>query len=166
MIDRLYKLSEDVFWRQYKDSIIAINHGTNEIILLNATGTDIFSFLSFPRAIQQIANFVKNKFEVEYDVAWTDASEFLSSLTLKGFVKSTNDTDKEFEKIQAIKSNKSYSENHEVMRWAAKNLIPVSAQIEITHRCNLQCSHCYLSNHSGNDIDISSFKKILQQLKD
>jgi len=169
MTDKRYEHSEKVFWRLYRDGVIAIHHETNEIILLNSAGAAIWPTLSSPRTIQQVASFLQVEFEVDPDLARTDANEFLSSLLLKGFVKVTGETEnleRKFGEIQNGESNRDYSEKHEVLRWAARNLIPVSVQVELTHRCNLHCTHCYLSARFQSELDVSSFEKIARQLKD
>ncbi len=87
MRDKQYIQSKKVFWRQYNDGIVAINHETNEVILLNNSGAALFSFLIYPRTIQQVVKFLKDGFNVEANVVLADAHEFLSSLILKGFIK-------------------------------------------------------------------------------
>ena len=36
---------------------------------------------------------------------------------------------------------------HEVLRRAAKRLIPLQVTIELTYRCNLRCKHCYVDQN-------------------
>jgi len=163
--DKHYRFSDNVFWRLYNDGVIAIHHGTNEIILLNSTGAAIWLFLNFPRTIEEIATFLKSRFEIGFKNALKDAHEFISSLFYRGFIEVQGETE-DLNRERRNQGNKNYSAEHVVTGWAAGKLIPLSVQIELTHGCNLRCAHCYLSDHYMNAIDLPSFKKILQQLKD
>ena len=170
MRDKQYIQSEKVFWRQYNDGVVAINHETNEVILLNNSGAALFSFLIYPRTIQQVVKFLKDGFNVGANVARADAHEFLSSLILKGFIKTAGkitNSIREAKNLQISKSNGNNSEKkYEVMRWAARNLIPISVQIELTHHCNLHCIHCYLSEKDSENVpNLLFLKKLFHQLK-
>jgi len=47
-----------------------------------------------------------------------------------------------------------------------KGLFPLSAQIELTYRCNLHCIHCYCKgfNSSGKELDTTQWKGILEEI--
>jgi radical SAM protein with 4Fe4S-binding SPASM domain len=50
---------------------------------------------------------------------------------------------------------------------AAENAVPLHAQIELTHRCNLRCRHCYLhDSHDarGEELTLSELTGIFAQL--
>ncbi|MHC4873514.1 MAG: radical SAM protein [Planctomycetota bacterium] len=47
---------------------------------------------------------------------------------------------------------------------AGKAGIPVHAQIEVTHRCNLRCKHCYLTGHHESAEEELSFGEIIDLL--
>ena len=53
---------------------------------------------------------------------------------------------------------------HSVMERAAEYLIPFQATIEVTHRCNLSCKHCYIDTHENSELSLSEFKGVLDQL--
>lgn len=55
---------------------------------------------------------------------------------------------------------------HRVMDRAAEHLVPLQASLELTHRCNLACKHCYIDTHGGEELTLSEFKDVLDQLAD
>ncbi|MDI6891160.1 MAG: hypothetical protein QMC83_09550 [Thermodesulfovibrionales bacterium] len=45
--------------------------------------------------------------------------------------------------------------------------IPLYTLIELTHRCNLRCCHCYLpSKNSPDELSAGQFKEVLDQMAD
>ncbi|UCC95669.1 MAG: radical SAM protein [Candidatus Omnitrophota bacterium] len=51
------------------------------------------------------------------------------------------------------------------LRAKAKSLNPVSAQIELTYKCNMSCVHCYCKgSEKGTELDTSDWKDILNQI--
>jgi len=57
---------------------------------------------------------------------------------------------------------------HEVVRRAGKSLVPWQAALEVTHRCNLRCKHCYidreLRQYPGDELSVPEWSEILDQL--
>ena len=54
-----------------------------------------------------------------------------------------------------------------IFSLAAKELIPLTATIEITEKCNENCIHCYRPNLSGSEVwDETVFRLVCEQLKD
>ena len=51
-----------------------------------------------------------------------------------------------------------------VMRRAGKHLIPLQVSMELTHRCNLSCKHCYVDVPPDNEITTTEIKDIIDQL--
>jgi radical SAM protein with 4Fe4S-binding SPASM domain len=50
------------------------------------------------------------------------------------------------------------------MERAADNLIPFQASLEVTHRCNLACQHCYIDVKAEDELSSVEFKDVLDQL--
>jgi radical SAM protein with 4Fe4S-binding SPASM domain len=51
-----------------------------------------------------------------------------------------------------------------LMIKANKHCIPISVLIELTYRCNLKCSHCYLAEKNMTGLPLQIIKDILDQL--
>jgi radical SAM protein with 4Fe4S-binding SPASM domain len=47
---------------------------------------------------------------------------------------------------------------------AASRLVPLAAHLDLTYRCNFRCSHCYLSEHGGPEMDSSQVLRLLDDL--
>jgi len=52
----------------------------------------------------------------------------------------------------------------ELARITEENHIPAWAMIELTHRCNLKCSHCYIVRSKKKELRAKEVKSILDQL--
>jgi radical SAM protein with 4Fe4S-binding SPASM domain len=55
---------------------------------------------------------------------------------------------------------------HRIMDKAAKNLVPLQVSMELTHRCNLACKHCYIDIHESEELSLVEIKSIIDQLAD
>ena len=42
--------------------------------------------------------------------------------------------------------------------------IPISAQLDITYRCNERCEHCYLDHDDKGELSLAEIKELLNQL--
>ncbi len=47
---------------------------------------------------------------------------------------------------------------------AVKQRIPVRMLLELTRKCNLECSHCYIENRNNKELDTRELKNLLAQL--
>ncbi len=55
----------------------------------------------------------------------------------------------------------------EKVEWLAEaNHTPVSVHFELTHRCNLRCLHCYLSDDEGEELSSREVESVLDQLSE
>ena len=51
-----------------------------------------------------------------------------------------------------------------VMKRAGEHLIPFQVTMELTHRCNLSCKHCYVDIPPDNEMSTAEIKDVLDQL--
>ncbi|MFT5173282.1 MAG: radical SAM protein with 4Fe4S-binding SPASM domain [Gammaproteobacteria bacterium] len=60
----------------------------------------------------------------------------------------------------------------EFTRRAVQQRVPLDASIELTHRCNLRCVHCYLGDqkeirqHRSDELSTDAFKALLDEMAD
>jgi radical SAM protein with 4Fe4S-binding SPASM domain len=53
----------------------------------------------------------------------------------------------------------------QVMMRCSQLNIPVQSVLELTYRCNLRCTHCYIDNHQSDELSFEEWKEVLDQLK-
>jgi radical SAM protein with 4Fe4S-binding SPASM domain len=54
---------------------------------------------------------------------------------------------------------------HEMVAKCAQLHIPIQAALELTYRCNLHCSHCYVDLKETDELSVEEWKRVLDQLK-
>jgi len=55
---------------------------------------------------------------------------------------------------------------HEVMAKCSRLNIPMQVVLELTYRCNLRCSHCYIDLAETDELSFDEWKEVLGQLKE
>lgn len=53
-----------------------------------------------------------------------------------------------------------------LMKKALKENIPIRAMIELTHRCNLTCSHCFIAPTLSGELTLAEIKTLLKDLSE
>ncbi len=53
----------------------------------------------------------------------------------------------------------------QLQRLAGPDDLPLSGSLELTHRCNVRCTHCYLS-HGDGELDAAGMHRLLDLLRD
>jgi MoaA/NifB/PqqE/SkfB family radical SAM enzyme len=55
---------------------------------------------------------------------------------------------------------------HRLIAWASKNFVPLDVSLELTHRCNFRCQHCYIPDFSlPNLLTTERILSLLEELK-
>ena len=54
---------------------------------------------------------------------------------------------------------------HEVMAKCSRLSIPMQVTLELTYRCNIRCSHCYVDLTESDELTLEEWKDVLGQLK-
>ena len=55
---------------------------------------------------------------------------------------------------------------HEVTSKCSRLNIPIQVALELTYRCNLRCSHCYIDLAETDELSFDEWKEVLSQLKE
>ncbi|UCG54887.1 MAG: radical SAM protein, partial [Dehalococcoidia bacterium] len=53
-----------------------------------------------------------------------------------------------------------------IYTYTAREAIPLNVLFELTYRCNVHCSHCYVVDRSGVELSFNEIASILRQLAD
>lgn len=120
---------------------------------VNKTGKEILESIS---GLQRIDDFIQN-FILDNDLNNDDSSwiqDFLSEMIKRGAV--------------TLKEERQEKQTPLYIYGDSKLISPLHVTVEITEKCNLYCSHCYL-NASCNKtmaINFSEFESLVKKLKD
>ena len=148
-----YRLSPQLSFRTYPDFVVLLHHGTGKILRLNRS-----------------AGLVLESLERQEQSFTGEERAFINELKTHGIVvtedddgpslpERTPDTTQEGEPV-IIEELKTYS---------LKRLIPLSCQMELTHRCGLKCRHCYLSSEKPGrreELSLGEIETFLDELAD
>ena len=52
----------------------------------------------------------------------------------------------------------------DLFAFAKDQVIPISVTIEVTHRCNEHCVHCYLGEHSSKGLTLEEYQNLFEHL--
>lgn len=131
-----------------------LNYKTNEYIVLDEISFKIISdfkakgYFSYEDVIS------------EYDVEHAEILDDAINL-MKSFVSISQEIPDENNSINI--------EQDDILNAFSEMLVPASATIEITERCNEKCIHCYRPDYTNKDIEVWSpeiFDDVCRQLKD
>jgi len=119
------KISAFISYRRYDDFFIVLDHRSGREYKLNSVGGTI------------IENIDQGK-----DSGIDCNSQFIQTLRNAGIVK--GDQNKNSTPDKNIDRNKSDTVFDELVVYASQKSVPISAILELTYRCPLNCSHCYV----------------------
>lgn len=79
----LYKRSPSVPWRVVDGKAVLVNVKKSEVLVLNETGTEIWSFLNQKRTIDEIAEHLYSVFDASQEDIQRDAISFVEDMLEK-----------------------------------------------------------------------------------
>lgn len=75
-----------VAWREIDGTVYLVDPATTSLHKLNDTGAEIWKFIETEKSLIDVANFVRDCFNIEQSVAEADTAEFLAALAEKKLV--------------------------------------------------------------------------------
>lgn len=145
----MFSLAKKISYQFYDDFCVIINHSDGSDYKLNQAGAEI---------LKKIEN--KN-----CDFS-TEELEFIDDLISAGIVsKGEKSQIKEPEEI-SLHSGIESSVWAELTEFATGNIIPVSAILELTYRCPVDCVHCYIDRSEVTSQNELSFDKYAEFIDD
>lgn len=118
-------ISAQISYHRYDDFFIVLDHRSGREYRLNSDGGAVIENIDQGKESENKNN-----------------SEFIQALKKLGIVESDCAGSLADNKIVAEKENNSVFD--ELIVYAAEKMIPVSTIVELTYRCPLNCTHCYI----------------------
>lgn len=148
-------------------------HPTNKPILLriNDTGKEIWHSIKKETSLGSLTNKISKKYSTIPEKIRLDIIAFLDELKTVEAIKFVNNN---LYSPDIIPSSKHTRNSKDFFRTLVKNhfrkiYLPLSMTWEMTHRCNLNCVHCYVSNSKqssrNGELDFRKIKNIIRQLE-
>ncbi len=147
------RLSPRISFRNYPDFCILLNHADGRIMRLNSAAGRILETLDRGGKIDD-----------------PEGRAFLDTLAAAGLLETAPGESDFSPKTDAPSpSAKPPRLFRELKETASRNLWPVSAQLELTYRCPLNCRHCYLHGEkvaTSDERSTAEWKSVMDGLAD
>ena len=148
-MEAILKLSPTISYQRYGDLFFLLDSRTGLDFQLNSEGG---------RIIEQIDSGLTDKINPD--------SDFINSLLKAGIICNNSNS------METQSSDESKTWNTSVFDdlnyYAAKELIPVSAIMELTYRCPLNCQHCYIDKNAvqeKNELKKRDYFKLIDEFR-
>ena len=111
------------------------------------------------KSINEIIDEIYMKYDVNKIKIKNDLEEIIILFKKAGFLK-----DNFPENVALLENKIGKDTQYMINEFYWKNNIPFKVFLELTHKCNLRCHHCYLDDYSNTFISYSDITKIMDQL--
>lgn len=116
------------------------------IVVVNDIGLEIWGLLDQKTKILDVVRSIGNKYSISEKVVFNDVQEFVVPLISIGAIKADNIVCNKGLKGNSVIESEDFLQRIVEEEFNGENL-PISLTWELTHRCNLNCIHCYLSQN-------------------
>jgi len=123
----MFRIGKKISYQFYEDFCVVLNHADGNDYKLNSSGSDIIK-----------------KIESGISDLSVEELEFIDDLIAAGIVFHDNEPENPEQNGIGGRTGIESSVWSELTCFASKKIIPVSAIIELTYRCPLDCIHCYV----------------------
>jgi len=155
------KINPRVGWRTIEKEAILFNCDTQEICILNETGSNLWETIADGADFSRLVNSLKKKYSLSDEVAKKDTISFLEQLNSGGYIRFINGEKWPDHRVSSEAENILI----ELEMQAIRNFIPFSVTFETTYSCNEGCIHCFMDKNLPS-LDPSDIKRILKEIAD
>lgn len=150
---------KDIAYRRIDDQVVIVNLKEDVNHILNTTAAAIWSWIDGKSTVEDIAQKLSDRFEVDQKSAKIDCLEFIKQIASKNLVVFPS---------RSIKETDGLLERDDLLERATKKKIPLMAHLDLTYRCNLDCVHCYVfgPDKERTELTNSEIKDAIEQLAD
>lgn len=118
---------------------------------INLVGFEIITLLDGTKTIEEITNIQTKKYKSNF------------SDTKKKIINYLNELEQKYEIETELLDFPTYKPVNVI---TTDNIYPITASLELTHKCNLRCLHCYGDYGVGDEMDCKNVLKLLDQLEE
>ncbi|HNW82578.1 MAG TPA: radical SAM protein [bacterium] len=145
----MLRIGKKISYQFYEGFCVILNHADGNDYKLNSSASDIIK-----------------KIESEVSDLSAEELEFIDDLIAAGIVFDDNETENPEQNEIGNRTGIESSVWNELTDFASKNLIPISALIELTYRCPVKCSHCYIDRSEVTQKQELKFDKYTEFIDD
>ena len=163
------RLSTYIYFNRCNDEMIVYNLKLHNVFIVNDSAADIIQILKKENflTLEEIKIHLMNNYD--YMVKINDLQDFITELYDEDIVE-IEGQNKEFNAIiDKISNSRNYSdiESYFEQKLRSNNIL-FTALIELTYKCNLNCTHCYALGESTEKCELSTLEifKLLEDLRD
>lgn len=93
--DSLICRKSDQIYSKIDNEIVMLSISHGEYYNLNPTGSIIWNLLNNPTSLTEIIHFLREHYNIPYDICYSETKEFIEELHLKGLIEFVNEDGKE-----------------------------------------------------------------------
>jgi len=145
----MFSVAKKISYQFYDDFCVILNHRDGNDYKLNKAGAEILKKIE-----SGSCNFQ------------TEELEFIDDMIDAGIISKTDEPISPDFCTEIQNNGIDSSVWEELVEYASGNIIPVSAVIELTYRCPVDCAHCYINRSEVSEKNELSFDKIIEFIDD
>lgn len=154
----------NISWRIIADSVIAINNKDGLLLTFNDIASLIWIETQSWSNLYYIIDVIQQNYDIDFDTALDDSTNFLLYLVNKGFIMCNIDLKFESNNGSDLLNHNEEEFNYDIKDICMENKIPIIGCIEVTEKCNLKCKHCYNSPLDKKELEYEEIKTIMDDL--
>ena len=81
-----FSISDDIFIEKIGDEIVILNEESGEYFGIDGVGLDIWNLITQKKSLEDITDFISNRYSIDRDRAYRDSIEFIDALLKNGLI--------------------------------------------------------------------------------